>query len=502
MTELTRPVWFPHRTDSDQRRWLLVSALCSLLAVIAATALPPRTALIASLTACLCLAVVGTDSALTVAFALIPIIAFLRRVTSGPLAYTENDVLATVPAVVVAVFLLRERSAREPLTRRPRSLVALCWWLGLVGLLAVSRAGATGLYGLLVQLPPVLVALFVVRRSGHRFATLSRRSLVVLGPVVGAYGLLQYVSPAEWDLQWLRTLGPRVISTGVAVPGRFRIFGTMEGPGPYAMYLGLACIALAVTAGRVASRSRVAALALASTGGALFCILALTAVRAALIALPVALIAVLVIDRRIPRWVAFLGAGVALVAAVTLPQVLPGPQVGSVSQSRQRLGIGALGEDQSFRDRVILLPALADAVRNPVGQGLGTSGLGARLSGSGGAPVPSNAGAAGEATAGTANVDNGYLARAGETGGLGLLLFLVVHVAAIRRVGLRVWRTRRAPDDVYVLATLTFFTLAELSGPQIASSLGVFYWVAVGAALAGTTDHRSADNRHADVTVP
>lgn len=237
--------------------WTLAASVGALLSAVSLHALPFRLATITILTMCVVVVAFGTDVAVVAALLLLPTLGLLRRVSSGPLAYIENDPLVVVPLILVLSSLIRP-DLRLRFYRRTALLCLLGAWLLMCGLLSVARTGPTGVYGLISQLPPVLLATLLVTRHDSRLATHARRSFIILGPLVAAYGLMQYVAPRSWDLQWIMTLGSRVDSTGIAVPGQFRVFGTMEGPGPFSMYLGLVVLVLLLTAAEVRRANSIA----------------------------------------------------------------------------------------------------------------------------------------------------------------------------------------------------------------------------------------------------
>lgn len=419
------------------------------------------------------------DASVRIALVLIPIIAFVRRVTAGPGAYVANDPLVLVPVLLmVPVLWTLPRTRAGTPARVMTYLLALLLVSG--ALSAVSGAGATAVFGTTTTVLPLWVGIHV---ATGRFDGLSRfavRMLPWVGLLTAVYGVVQWRAPASWDLAWLRTQHDALISVGEPVAGQFRIFATSESPGALALFLGLAIVALAadaLTAGGVL-RGRVALLGIVLP--VMVFALALTAVRTALFALPIALLIVLAANRRVSRPVVGVAFAVLATAVLLIPTLLAKSQTG-----RSRYDLAQLGQDQSFQDRSQLLPKFLGALSgNPLGSGPGTSGLAARLDSS---PASQNMDY-------VQNVDNGFLARLIETGVLGLALFFVVVVLCLRPAFRRLRGGQPRAGDAAWFAVAVFFLLSDLGGPSTSTGTGVFFWIALGAL--GASGHSARKTTH------
>ncbi|WP_137160385.1 O-antigen ligase family protein [Blastococcus sp. CCUG 61487] len=397
---------------------------------------------------------------------IIPFVALLRRLAGGEDAYTPNDPLILLSAVMLLPVVIA--ALRQP----DRSPPAFWWFAGWLAVSAVNGVAQGGLpaalFALVTQGLPFAAALAMLQsRWMGDVARFMIRSLYALGPVVALYGVVQWVAPPAWDLAWLRARQDVLISFGLPRPGEFRIFGPAESPGTFAAFLSLSAIALVVilVKGRLAVATRVwvmAGLSIVVFG------LALSGVRTALFAVPVALAATLPFHRSKGRAVAIAVIVVLAVSVVTLPRL-----VAASSGGEERYDIGELADDESFQARSSLLPALGAAiVSNPLGDGLGTAGQASGLS-------------SGQTSA---NIDNGYLQRTLETGLVGLLLFLVIMLKATA-VGLRSLQQAegaRAVTSITLFAVVAAFLFFDLSGPLTASNLSLYFWIAV-AGLTGVS---------------
>jgi hypothetical protein len=68
-------------------------------------------------------------------------------------------------------------------------------------------------------------------------------TLLVVAPVMGIYGLMQFIYPTPWDAEWVNNV--RLLGfDSVGVPGAFslRVFSTMNAPGSMAAYLMIALL--------------------------------------------------------------------------------------------------------------------------------------------------------------------------------------------------------------------------------------------------------------------
>lgn len=132
-------------------------------------------------------------------------------------------------------FLFRRRSA----ALGPFLIVIGCIAYGLLMAMADGRVLSGIVDGMKWSAGP-LVAVYMLANTDrvdqlHRTATLA---LVIAGPLMAAYGIAQYLSPAKWDADWMvnvQSLG--FDSIGVPEPFSLRVFGTMNSPGSLATIL-------------------------------------------------------------------------------------------------------------------------------------------------------------------------------------------------------------------------------------------------------------------------
>lgn len=464
------------RKVSSEAAITAIAALSCLAVTSMQLQIGPRVLALVVLVGSVVVVGVATDLGVRLAIVALPIMGFVRRVTAGPTGYVYNDPLALLPLALLipAVLVLPIAPKGSP----ARRLLHLTLLLAGTSVLAIGTGNgiASAAYGLAVAAVPLLVGLHVASGRYSQLPAYLVVAVPVSAVVVSAYAVLQWLAPPTWDLAWLTTQYDAISSIGQPEPGQFRIFSTSESPGALSLTLGPAAAILAVIliSGRrtTASLKVLAACALAAV---LFA-LNLSSVRTALFALPVALLAVMIGDRRIARPLLIPALAIAVGAVVVLPGLLA-----SGTADAARFDLATLSQDESFQARSDLLPQFISAVTShPLGTGPGSTQLAERLS-----STSPNAGL-------TGNIDNGYLTRVIETGLVGTLLFLAAVLACVAPAWRRLQSHQARPSDPALLAVVVFFLFADLSGPSTSAANGLIFWIALGglAAPAPSTPER------------
>jgi putative inorganic carbon (HCO3(-)) transporter len=277
---------------------------------------------------------------------------------------------------------------------------------------------------------------------------------------VGAclYGWFQYLTVPPWDAYWVQRVG-FVGYLGQLAPTEMTVFSTFAERGPCASFLSLALIPIIVSRRWRLFLGWPEALLILST-------IVLTLVRTGLILVGVSIL----IHPLLNRGRAALGI-VVFVAVIALAGFVGLNRMPNADRINRRLStLGNIKEDGSFQGRVgIADGGLKLAISNPVGYGIGSSGLGGRL----------NTGSVSDS--GGLIGDNGYLevlSSLGLPGGLLLAAGFVLvwrHLSTCCRFGL---------VDDYIGLSRTFlvvFLIGMLAG-NFFSGLSVM-WVAFGQAL-------------------
>lgn len=378
----------------------------------------------------------------------------VRRVVDWRGGFHENSpVLLAAPAVALLGLLALQRT--RPL--RPAAAAAF-------GAALLAAGYAVGL-GLLLR-PPVPVAVAVLQWVSPLAVAL----LVLLGPgdaqdvrtavrrvtrwgllLLGGYGLVQYFVLPPWDAAWMESVRFVLTSIGNPEPQQVRVFSTSNAPGPLATSLGV-LILLALGS----RRTRLDDLAL----GLGFLTFGLSLVRAAWVSLAVAVV-LLVLSRRVSL-VKLAGSAAALVAVVAL---VGGPVAETIS-GRIDDTASAGTEDTSFQARLAFQAAvLPEALRDPFGAGLGSTGTAVRR------------GATGRDLA-FQDSDSGYVEALHVFGApLAVALLGTVFWAAAST-----WRRALAappgarPYEMVLAATLVTVPVAMLFGSALTAASGALFW--------------------------
>lgn len=344
-------------------------------------------------------------------------------------------------------------------------------------LIVLGAFGAGLLYGIplgiddpfallfaLFSYPAAAVALLIGYRDWKRGLMTLEKVLVVLIPIIAAYGIYQYLVKQlpPWDALWLKTDAP--ISTGRKETGDFRAFSVLNSPGLLAGVLALFGLMLLVTP-RITPWKVVAG---ALTMGAL----AFTQVRSAWLAMGVAMFALIPLSRggillRVAALACVLGAMYVTVGGSTAGQAVV-DRATSVKKGE---------DDGSVKSRIDAITEFGPkAIVAPLGNGLGSVGQAARVSLKGDPPF----------------VDNGYLTILWQGGLLGFLL-MMGSMAYGTAYGLRNLNSYKRRERFPFLAVIVVSAVMHLSGDTLFGLPAVILWYSLGALMASSEDPKSEE---------
>jgi O-antigen ligase len=269
---------------------------------------------------------------------------------------------------------------------------------------------------------------------------------------------VQYLVLPDWDAAWMRDSG--IGSVGRPEPLEVRVFGTLNTAGPFGQVM-VVLLLIALGTRRISTRVKVLA-----TGLALVAI-GLSLVRAAWLALLLAVV-LLVVARRLPL-ARVVGGSVAL---ALLLAVAGGPVADAIT-NRATETAEAGTQDDSLGDRVAFQASVApQALRDVVGQGLGSAGIASRLADDQASVVTS--------------FDSGIfetLYTLGSIPGLALLATAAtVAVRSFRRA------LRRSAEEAFLAAPLVGLVAGLVFTNTFAGVYGVCLWVLAGFAGRAETE--------------
>jgi hypothetical protein len=274
----------------------------------------------------------------------------------------------------------------------------------------------------------------------------------IVGAIVMAfYGIVQYVSPPVWDLYWI--LHADMASVIGLEPDRLRIFSTMNSPWPFAMTL------MALLVFLLGSRGWAALKALAVVSGLVALIASQT--RAAWGGLIVGWVLLVIVAGRARRSL-LMGAG--LLALIGGLAVIAMPATHGLAARVETLG--ALTSDDSFYVRTRFYQSFfAEAMQQPIGAGLGRTGVATRLSGD----------------SSKLHFDSGLMNLPYVLGWVGTIAYVAGLGAMIAAVARR-WR-RLSPVGLAAAASFVGLLSQMIFLNSLIAATGVVFWTLLGICL-------------------
>ncbi|CAM3323694.1 MULTISPECIES: O-antigen ligase family protein [Paenibacillus] len=283
-------------------------------------------------------------------------------------SYTDTSLISLIPYCVSLTMLIPIIKNIKQLDRKVGLLLkifgaALIYGFG-VGFL---KYGFSSVFDLLNYIVPFLVLAYVsVSRFDQDVRDQWLRSFGYLAVIVAAYGIYQYMVLPPWDQFWM--ISSEMKSIGPAEPQKFRVFSLLNSPGPTGVFLAVALAIMTV-------QKRWRAFGVVGIMVVAFALL-LTLVRVGWIAYVVMVFAYFIRSQlKSKMQLLTLGIIIAFAYQFLLPVLPGGSQVASRIDT-----FGSLEEDHSFNERLHFSTHIFSSVlANPVGMGLGSSGLGAKL---------------------------------------------------------------------------------------------------------------------------
>ncbi|MFL9996162.1 O-antigen ligase family protein [Paraburkholderia sediminicola] len=300
-------------------------------------------------------------------FFLTPEVRRLADFVNGSFNQQSPIMVATLLAVALTGLTLIRRAALLGQRRAaPLVLIVIALlYAFVVGMAQVGPAAAT--FTLINWLYPVMVAFYLTVTWRHYpdYHRVLLKTFVYGGLLMSVYGLLEFVSPMPWDAFWL--ISSKMLSEGQPVPFGMRISSTMNSCGPFAVTL------MTILLMSLAARGK-ARIVLGCVG---IPALLLTSARSTWGGFAIALVysfAMLDGKNRMRLMAGVLGLAVVAAPLMMIDQV--------AEPVMQRLSsIQDLGQDDSFQARADFYKSfMSSALTDIAGQGLGTTGLGSKLS--------------------------------------------------------------------------------------------------------------------------
>lgn len=293
---------------------------------------------------------------------------FVRRLVDMSSGYHDQSIVMLAPFLVSGIAVIS--LPRFLLSEKKVVIIYGGILYPILGafVLGVLQAGfASAAFGLLTWLTPVLVAILILAMPDliEDNAEAVFKAFGYGALVMGAYGIYQFFVFPEWDSKWIINSG--MTTLGSAANG-VRIFSTMNSPGIFALMLGTGLLANLV----IKTPLKPLTFALGLTA------FMLSLVRSAWGGFIVALVFIMMtasVKTRARYLIVF-----GLFGAASLPLLMMEPIAGPVQKRLESLS--DTENDTSYGDRVKLYNKYVDeALTKVVGNGLGNTGVAAKLSG-------------------------------------------------------------------------------------------------------------------------
>lgn len=283
----------------------------------------------------------------------------VRRITNFTAGWNPDDAIMAAPGLATLVGARALVSCRLPRAAAP--LVVMLAAVGYGTVIGVFQAGPpAAVAGLAYWLPPILLGLLVMSDAvpaDELHGAL--RHIAGWGTLaVGVYGLVQFFVLPEWDRQWM--INTELTTIGLPEPQEVRVFSTLNAPYP----LGSVLAGLLIAINGV--RSRVA-LAAAAAG---VVTLGLSLARSGWLGWAVGLAVLMLVSRRGRR------QGLVLALAPLVLLAMFGGPVEHTIRDRFDQSADAGSSDDSLTARIRFHQEMVPtALSDPVGNGMGTTGV-------------------------------------------------------------------------------------------------------------------------------
>lgn len=184
----------------------------------------------------------STGRTIEVALTLYVFAPFLRRLVDVHAGFEPSGVMLLGPVLAILIPTLdlrhllvrRERADHDLL---PMLLVGLCVTYGMLISAFAGQFGPLTTSALKIY-SPLLYGMWLTRAARRDPSVLdaATQAFFVLGPIVGLYGIWQYVSPSDWDRFWMLNVSGTISVLGRPEPYQVRVFSLMNSPASFGTY--------------------------------------------------------------------------------------------------------------------------------------------------------------------------------------------------------------------------------------------------------------------------
>lgn len=313
----------------------------------------------------------------------------IRRVSDWILGeYQSISLLSIAPLLLTATIIFSLMHKKLTYDNEQKKII-YCFVGAFIYAFAIGIINNRGsaLYEMANYVIPFLVFVYSASLSKHemKFRDLWLSSLSTIAVFISIYGWIQYFYLPEWDKLWMENV--EMNSIGIAEPMNFRIFSTLNSPGPFALFLSIAIVPMILEKRWRGLFGWVGVFIVLSA-------LAISLIRSSWIFAIVAIIVYIFFSRSIWKKIKYLSLiAIVVIILINIVNLIPG-----AAQINERLStLANLEEDTSFNARLNFTIEMSKKIlKNPLGNGFGSSGVSTKLG---------NNGSLGE----NGNFDNGIL---------------------------------------------------------------------------------------------
>lgn len=164
----------------------------------------------------------------------------LRRVVDLYAGYDDKGIMLIGPLLALCVALpelrfLLVRRHQNFNTYIPYGIMTACFLYGWsISTLQGEFISSTA--ELVKALVPMFYAVYLLQRDDdcEDIIQSAARIFLVISPIMGIYGVIQYLTPPEWDRYWM--IYTQMTSIGLPEARQIRVFSTMNSPGSFSMF--------------------------------------------------------------------------------------------------------------------------------------------------------------------------------------------------------------------------------------------------------------------------
>jgi putative inorganic carbon (hco3(-)) transporter len=365
----------------------------------------------------------------------------------------------SVASLVVAGLMLLPLLPRMGALPKSSKTILYCFLIaiGYAFIIGFVRVAFAAVYSLAETLAPIAVFGYIlVLGADQKTKDRWLRTAAWCAILASAYGWYQYLTIPPWDAFWVREVGFEGY-LGLLEPMKLAVFSTMAERGVLGGFLGFAVVPM-ILASKWRPLSWLGVILVLS-------VILLAQTRTGLIVAAFSTIMYVMINRGTALWQLALGLIVVSAAGYFGIGLIPGSE-----KLQERFAtIGSIQETGSFEGRVeIYQTSLSAVLTNPLGSGLGATGLSGRIN-VGGTETQSVVG------------DAGYIELAIQFGWFGTLLILYALWRMWQDMSKR-YRIGFRPTELMLARAFMLALIPSCFVSNVVTQFSIL-WIVFGAAL-------------------